>query len=153
MKRQPREISALDLRRSLPEVALRMETDHLIHEAEKLGLVITVSRGKKISRIGIELTHYHTLRISPVDRGAQGVCEWFTFMNRDDNCGKSHPEYMMRVHAEIIDQFGLGENQVESVTVAGTSLDMVLREALGAYEFLTGKGLAPRFYMSAEEGR
>lgn len=152
MKRQRKEVSALDLRRALPEVALRMETDHLIHEAEKLGLVVTVSRGKKISRIGIELTHFHTLRISPVDRGAHGVGEWFTFMNHDGNCGR-HPEYMMRVHAEIIDQFGLGNNQVESVTVAGPSLDMVLREALGAYEFLTGKGLAPRFYMSEIEGQ
>jgi hypothetical protein len=148
MKRQPKEIGALNLRRSLPEVALRMETDHLIHEAEKLGLVISVYRGKRIARIGIELTHYHTLRLSPVDKGAQGVGEWFTFMNHGDKCEHNHPEYIMRVHAEIIDQFGLGENQVESVTVVGTSIDMVLREALGAYEFLTGKGLAPRFYTS-----
>jgi hypothetical protein len=58
----------------------------------------------------------------------------------------------MRLHAEVIEQFGLGDNQIESVTVAGQSLDMVLREALGAYEFFTGKGLAPRFYMSEDEG-
>lgn len=150
MKRQRKEVSALDLRRNLPDVALRMETDHLVHEAEKLGLVVTVSRGKKISRLGIELTHYHTLRISPVDRGAQGIGEWFTFMGQSGMSDRPRVEYMMRVHAEIIDQFGLGENRVESVTVAGTSLDMVLREALSAYEFLTGKGLAPRFRMNEE---
>lgn len=151
MKRQPKQITPLELRRALPDVALRMETDHLVHEAEKLGLVVSYTRGKRTARIGIELTHYHTLRLSPVDKGALGVGEWFTFMNHGDECPHDHPEYMMRVHAEIIDQFGLGENQVESVTVAGTSLDMVLREALGAYEFLTGKGLAPRFYMSEDE--
>lgn len=151
MKRPPKQISSLELRRALPEVALRMETDHLVHEAEKLGLVVTYTRGKRTARIGIELTHYHTLRLSPVDKGAHGVGEWFTFMNDGGECNHDHPEYMMRVHAEIIDQFGLGENKVESVTVAGTSLDMVLREALGAYEFFTGKGLAPRFYMSEDE--
>lgn len=148
MKRQPKQITPLELRRALPDVALKMETDHLVHEAEKLGLIVSITRGKKTARIGIELTHYHTLRLSPVDKGALGVGEWFTFMNHGDQCEHIHPEYMMRVHAEIIDQFGLGENRVESVTVVGTSIDMVLREALGAYEFLTGKGLAPRFNSS-----
>ena len=143
--KQPRkEFSAFELRRVLPDVALRMETNHLAHEARKLGLVIRVYRGKKIARIGIELTHHHTLRISPVDKGGQGVSEWFTFRNHDDGCDKSHPEYQMRVHAEIIDHFGLGENPAESLTVTGFSLDMVLRTALDTYEFLTGKGLAPR---------
>ena len=102
-------------------------------------------------RIGIELTHFHTLRLSPVDKGAQGTGEWFTFMNRNHQCKKSHPEYVMRVHAEIIDQFTPEENRIESVTVVGTSLDMVLREALGAYALLTGKKLAPRFNSSEGE--
>lgn len=148
MKRQPKEITSLELRRALPEVALRMETEHLIHEAEKLGLVVTVTRGKRICRIGIELTHCHTLRLSPVDKGAQGTGEWFTFMNGNHQCKKSHPEYVMRVHAEIIDQLTPEENRIESVTVVGASLGMVLREALGAYELLTGKKLAPRFKSS-----
>ena len=71
MKRQPKEVTSLELRRALPEVALRMETEHLIHEAEKLGLVVTFTSGKRMCRIGIELTHFHTLRLSPVDKGAQ----------------------------------------------------------------------------------
>lgn len=150
MKRQRKEVSALDLRRAMPEIALRMETDHLLHEAQKLGLVVTVTRGKKIARIGIELTHYHTLRLSPVDKGAHGYGEWLTFMNHSRECDHKHPEYMLRAHAEIIDQFGPEGRRVESITVVGTSIDMVLREAIGAYEFITGKGLAPRFHI--EEG-
>jgi hypothetical protein len=43
------------------------------------------------------------------------------------------------------------ENRIESVTVVGVSLGMVLREALGAYELLTGKKLAPRFKSSEGE--
>ena len=151
MKRQPKEVTSLELRRALPEVALRMETEYLLHEAEKLGLLATVTRGKRICRIGIELTHFHTLRLSPVDKGAQGTGEWFTFMNRNHQCKKSHTEYVMRVHAEIIDQFLPKENRIESVTVAGTSLDLVLRKALGAYELLTGKLLAPKFYINEGE--
>jgi hypothetical protein len=146
-------MSALELRRALPEVALHMETDHLVFEAEKRGLVVSAFKGKKIARISFKLTHYHTLRISPVDKGANGVGEWFVYANCDDNCGKPHPEYVMRVHAEIIDQLALGENQIESVTVAGTSIDMVLREALGAYEYLTGKSLAPRFFAKGEKSQ
>ena len=144
MPKLPKPNTEIDLRRELPEIALRMETNFLVHQAQSMGLIVYTSIGKKSSKIGIPLSLSHTLRISPVDRGANGVAEYFTFYSQC-RCPDEHPELSMRVHVEIIDELNPDHKHIESFTIEGLNLDMVVRRALAIYADLTDKRLVPKF--------
>ena len=141
MSNNPKNKIEIDLRRMLPDVALRMETQILINEALNLGIKVKTSNSHKTPIIRLPLTLRHSMAISPVDRGAQGFAEWFTFMP-DTSPQNNYPELISRVHIQIYDEL-IEEHLSESFTIQAPNFEMILRTSLSIYYSITGKKLAP----------
>ena len=141
MSNNPKNKTEIDLRRMLPDVALRMETQFLIDEALNLGIKVRISNSKKTPIIRVPLTLRHSMTISPVDRGAQGFAEFFTFMPTTSP-QYNYPELISRVHVQIYDEL-VEEQLSESFTIQAPNFEMILRTSLSIYYSITGKKLAP----------
>jgi len=141
MPKQPKRSTEIDLRRILPNIALRMDTQFLMNEARLLGIKARVSRSSKTATIRLPLTMQHSISISPVDKGAQGVSEWFTFTPPCE-CPQVHPEMTSRVFIQIADEM-VEPKANECFTVEAPNFEMMLRISLTIYYSLTGKKLAP----------
>ena len=139
MSNNPKNKTEIDLRRMLPDVALRMETQFIIDEALNLGIKVRISNSKKTPIIRVPLTLRHSMTISPVDRGAQGFAEFFTFMPTTSP-QYNYPEMISRVH--IYDEL-VEEQLSESFTIQAPNFEMILRTSLSIYYSITGKKLAP----------
>ena len=131
----------VDLRRLFPDVALQMDTQVILHQARELGIRPYVNKSIKLPVLRIPLTLDHEISISPVDKGAMGVAEWFTF-TRPCECPKAHPEVISRVHVNIKDKI-FQENHAESFTIEAPNFEMMMRISLTIYYSLTGKKLQP----------
>ena len=142
LSNNPKNKTEIDLRRMLPDVALRMETQFLIDEALNLGIKVRISNSKKTPIIRVHLTLRHSMTISPVDRGAQGFAEFFTFMPTTSP-QYNYPEMISRVHIQIYDEL-VEEQLSESFTIQAPNFEMILRTSLSIYYSITGKKLAPR---------
>jgi hypothetical protein len=127
----------LDLRRLFPDVALQMDTQVILHQARELGINPHVNKSVKLPVLRVPLTLNHEISISPVDKGAMGVAEWFTFARPCD-----HPEIISRVHINIKDRL-FQENNAESFTIEAPNFEMMLRISLTIYYSITGKKLQP----------
>ena len=144
MRKEPKYISAGELRRAFAPLALHLETTALMHEAETLKLKVRVAKGSRTSILKIQLTHAHTMRISPVDRGANGVSEFYTFYGNPEN--PSEIRSSIRVYVEITDNAAADKPIVqESFTVQGDDLEEVIKTALSVYFNITGHKLMPEF--------
>ena len=131
----------LDLRRILPDVALKMETQVILHEANSLGIKAKVNRSIKTPLIKIPLTFQHSMSITPVDKGIQGFAEWFTFMPNSTSLTE-YPEFTSRVYVQVFDD--LIENKlIESFTIQAPNLETILRASLSIFHSITGKKLSP----------
>jgi hypothetical protein len=141
LSNNPKNKTEIDLRRMLPDVALRMETQFLIDEALNLGIKVRISNSKKTPIIRVPLTLRHSMTISPVDRGAQGFAEFFTFMPTTSP-QYNYPELISRVHVQIYDEL-VEEQLSESFTIQAPNFEMILRTSLSIYYSIAGKKLAP----------
>jgi hypothetical protein len=81
------------------------------------------------------------MTISPVDRGAQGFAEFFTFMPTTSP-QYNYPELISRVHVQIYDEL-VEEQLSESFTIQAPNFEMILRTSLSIYYSIAGKKLAP----------
>jgi len=141
LSKPPKKAMKLDLRRILPDVALKMETQVILHEANSLGIKAKVNRSIKTPHILIPLTFQHSMSITPVDRGIQGFAEWFTFMPNSTSLNE-YPEFTSRVYVQVFDD--LIENKlVESFTIQAPNLETIIRASLSIFYSNTGKQLAP----------
>ena len=131
----------LDLRRLFPDVALQMDTQVILHQARELGIHPRVSRSIKVPVLRVPLSLDHEISISPVDKGAMGIAEWFTF-SRSSECQKDHPEIISRVHINIKDKM-FRENNAESFTIEAPNFEMMMRISMTIYYSITGKKLQP----------
>lgn len=118
-----------------------MDTEFLIYEARLLGIKARVSRSTKTATIRLSLTLQHSISISPVDKGAQGVSEWFTFTSPCE-CPQTHPELTSRVFVQITDEM-IEPKTNESFTIEAPNFEMMLRISLSVYYSLTGKKVVP----------
>ena len=141
LSNNPKNKTEIDLRRMLPDVALRMETQFIIDEALNLGIKVRISNSKKTPIIRVPLTLRHSMTISPVDRGAQGFAEFFTFMPTTSP-QYNYPEMISRVHIQIYDEL-VEEQLSESFTIQAPNFEMILRTSLSIYYSIAGKKLAP----------
>lgn len=131
----------VDLRRLFPEVALQMDTQVILHQARQLGIYPSVNKSIKLPVLRVPLTLDHEISISPVDKGAMGIAEWFTFA-RPCDCSKTHPEVISRVHVKVQDKlFQQGDS--ESFTIEAPNFEMMMRISLTIYYSITGKKLQP----------
>ena len=140
MSRLPKDAD-VDLRRVFPDAALGMDTELLLHQARELGINPHFNKRSKLPVLRIPLTFDHEISISPVDKGAKGVAEWFTF-SRPCDCPIDHPEVTSRVYVNIEDKLFQGV-QPESFTIEAPNLEMMLRISLSVYYTMTGKKLQP----------
>ena len=142
MRKEPNNISAGELRRAFPKIALDLETQVLVHEAESLKLNVRVARGGRTSILRVQLTHSHTLRISPVDRGSQGVGEFFTFYGNPDK--PNEMRQTIRAFIEVTEDSETDKPVVqESFTVQGDNLEEVINASLSVFFSITGHKLQP----------
>jgi hypothetical protein len=131
----------LDLRRLFPDVALQMDTQLILHQARELGIHPKVNKSVKLPVVRVQLTLDHEISISPVDKGAMGVAEWFTFNNQNGG-SKNYPELISRVHVSIKDKL-FQQDDAESFTIEAPNFEMMLRISLTIYYSITGKKLQP----------
>ena len=141
----------LDLRRLFPDVALQMDTQVILHQARDLGIHPQVNRSVKLPVLRVPLTWDHEISIAPVDKGAMGVAEWFTF-TRPCQCSKGHPEVISRVHVCIKDKL-FQQGTAESFTIEAPNFEMMLRISLTVYFSITGKKLQPIVKTKAKHRR
>lgn len=133
--------SGLDLRRMFPDLALQMDTQLILHQARDLGINPHVNKSRKLPVLRVQLSLSHELLISPVDKGAMGIAEWFTFA-QPCKCPDRHPEMITRVHVSIKDKLFQQINS-ESFTIEAPNFEMILRISLSIYYSSTGKKLQP----------
>jgi hypothetical protein len=131
----------LDLRRVFPDVALQMDTQLILHQARELGIHPQVNKSVKLPVVRVPLTLDHEISISPVDKGAMGIAEWFTFAHQN-NSSKNHPELISRVHVSIKDKL-FQKDVAESFTIEAPNFEMMLRISLTIYYSITGKKIQP----------
>lgn len=131
----------INLRRLFPDVALKMDTQVILHQARELGIHPQVNRSLKLPVLRLPLTLDHEISISPVDKGAMGIAEWFTFAHPCE-CPKDHPEVISRVHVNVKDKI-FQQGAAESFTIEAPNFEMMLRISLTIYYSITGKRLQP----------
>jgi hypothetical protein len=131
----------LDLRRLFPDVALQMDTQLILHQARALGIHPKVNKSVKLPVVRVPLTLDHEISISPVDKGAMGIAEWFTF-NHQNGGSKDYLELVSRVHINIEDKL-FQQDKAESFTIEAPNFEMMLRISLTIYYSITGKKLQP----------
>ena len=100
-----------------------------------------LNKSIKLPVLRVSLTLDHEISISPVDKGAMGFAEWFTFV-RPCKCPKEHPEVISRVHVNIKDKM-FHQDYAESFTIEAPNFEMMLRISLTIYYSITGKKLQP----------
>ena len=132
-----------DLRRLFPDIAMQLDTQVILHQAKELGIHPKLNRSVKLPVLRVPLTLDHEISISPVDKGAMGMAEWFTFSHPSENV-KNHSEVISRVHVKVRDKMFQQAN-VESFTIEAPNFEMIMRISLTVYYSLTGKRLQPIF--------
>ena len=137
-----KEASANLLREMLPKEAFKMETEVNRHELKHLGIKNTIKwrAAYKSATIVIPAAPNHEIRISPVDKGAEGHSEWMTFSmphkerSQDSEIESKFPEYSLRVFVEVIE---LGDKTGElglSQTMTAMNMQHLLKGVVHNYK-------------------
>ncbi len=137
-----KEVSANLLRDMFPKEAFKMETEVNRYELKHLGIKNTIKwrAAYKSATIIIPAIPNHEIRISPVDKGAEGHSEWMTFsMRQNERSQESEvehrfPEYSLRVFVEVIE---LGDKTGElnlSQTMTALNMEHLLKGVVHNYK-------------------
>ena len=137
-----KEVSASLLREMFPKEAFKMETEVNRAELKSLGIKNTIKwrAAYKSATIIIPAAPNHEIRISPVDKGAEGQSEWMTFSmpqkerSQESEVERSFPEYSLRVFVEVIE---LGDKTGElnlSQTMTALNMEHLLKGVVHNYK-------------------
>ena len=137
-----KEVSASLLREMLPKEAFKMETEVNRAELKSLGIKNTIKwrAAYKSATIIIPAAPNHEIRISPVDKGADGHSEWMTFSmpqkerSQESEVERRFPEYSLRVFVEVIE---LGDKTGElnlSQTMTALNMEHLLKGVVHNYK-------------------
>lgn len=140
MKGLPSNSSALLLRRSEPELALRLETAQLVAEAENLGLVHSVRRTLKSVSMEIAMSENLMMRVSPIRKGAKGFAEWGIYLKNPFK--PAQVEFLIHAHIEIFIDSESKPKDSESFTTIGKSLKGILNQGIEIFHVLTGSRIS-----------
>jgi len=137
----PRTVSPRKLRDALPDVSLKLESEQLRNDLQKLGIRFIYRRTRKSACFEIDMTPHHTLRITPVDRGIDQFAEWFSWYqeNRD---GKETLVTSIRCYATIKNNLDL-TTPVYAFTIHMDSLFDVIQCAIFNYKHFSGTEISP----------
>ena len=137
-----KEVSASLLREMFPKEAFKMETEVNRAELKHLGIKNTIKwrAAYKSATIVIPAAPNHEIRISPVDKGAEGHSEWMTFSmpqnerSQESEVERRFPEYSLRVFVEVIE---LGDKTGElnlSQTMTALNMEHLLKGVVHNYK-------------------
>ena len=137
-----KEVSASLLREMFPKEAFKMETEVNRHELKSLAIKNTVKwrAGYKSATIVIPAAPNHEIRISPVDKGADGHSEWMTFSipqkerSQESEVERRFPEYSLRAFVEVIELGDVTGDLSLSLTMSGMNMEHLLKGAVHNYK-------------------
>jgi hypothetical protein len=137
-----KEVSANLLREMFPKEAFKMETEVNRHELKSLAIKNTVKwrAGYKSATIVIPAAPNHEIRISPVDKGADGHSEWMTFSmpqkerSQESEVERRFPEYSLRVFVEVIELSDETGDLNLSLTMTGMNMEHLLKGVVHNYK-------------------
>ena len=149
-----KEVSASLLREMFPKEAFKMETEVNRYELKHLGIKNTIKwrAAYKSATIVIPAIPNHEIRISPVDKGAEGHSEWMTFSmphkerSQDSEIESKFPEYSLRVFVEVIE---LGDKTGElglSQTMTALNMEHLLKGVVHNYKLSKNIEIDPITY-------
>jgi hypothetical protein len=137
-----KEVSANLLREIFPKEAFKMETEVNRHELKSLAIKNTVKwrAGYKSATIVIPAAPNHEIRISPVDKGADGHSEWMTFSmpqkerSQESEVERRFPEYSIRAFVEVIELDDETGDLNLSLTMTGMNMEHLLKGVVHNYK-------------------
>ena len=133
-----------DLRDSHPDIALTLDTEYMTADLKKLGIQHIRRYRKKSVVIEIVMMPHHLMRISPVDKCANGYGEWTTwYWSHGDEETQPELRYSIRAHIEVIDLQVTEEQPAVSFTAHNDDIESLIRNAILGMRHLTGVKLEP----------
>ena len=137
--------SPSDLRDTYPDLAMILETDYLKNDLQKLGIQNLRRIRSKSVLLEIPMHPHHLMRISPVDKGAQGYSEWMTWywQSNDDEEGAPRLLYSIRAHVEVVDLENRESAHNVSFTLHNDDIESLIKNAITGMRHMTGIKIKP----------
>jgi len=154
-----KEVSANLLREMFPKEAFKMETEVNRHELKSLAIKNTVKwrAGFKSATIIVLAKPNHEIRISPVDKGADGHSEWMTFSMpqkerlQESEVERKFPEYSLRAFVEVIELSDQSGDLSFSLTMSGMNMEHLLIGIVHNYKQAKNIEIDPITYKRGRE--
>lgn len=140
MNKPPKEASASQLRRQEPELALLLETAHIVTQAEAMHLDFHVRRSVKNVVMEVAMSEGMVMRISPIRKGARGFYEWGIYLKNPFK--PDQIEFLIHAHIEIYSSNSSDQSEVESFTTMGKRLEVILNQGIEIFHVLTGSRIS-----------
>ena len=136
------------LRMAFPREAKALEDIMISEKLQSLGLVTTKLGSSKASNFRIKLEDQYELLISPVDKGADGYSEWFTWnipvpTQQNNEFENTMPESSIRAHIQLYYSDETGRSQIYSFTHHHQNVETLIRTALKGIHHDLGLKLKP----------
>jgi hypothetical protein len=137
----PRTVSPRKLRDALPDVSLRLESEQIKDDLQKLGIRFIGRRTKKSACFEIDMSPHHTLRITPVDRGIDQFAEWFSWYQETKE-GREVVTTSIRCYATIKNNLDL-KAPIYALTIHNDSMFDIIQCAIFNYKLFSGVEISP----------
>ena len=140
--------SAWQLRMVFPQEAKALEDIFVADYIQSLGLVSRKTGTRKATNFRIKLEDNYELLLTPVDKGAEGYSEWFTWhvpahARTNPNSAASMPEPSIRAHIQLFYSDETGRSQIYSFTNHHENVETLIRSALSNIHHDLGLKLKP----------
>ncbi len=140
--------SAWQLRMAFPQEAKALEDTFVAEYIQSLGLVSTRIGARKTTNFCIKLEDNYELILSPVDKGAEGYSEWFSWhvpahAHTNAKSPAPMPEPTIRAHIRLFYSDENGRSQIYSFTNHHENVETLIRSALSNIHHDLGLKLKP----------
>jgi hypothetical protein len=138
--------SSWQLRMEFPQEAKALEDIFVAEYLRSLGLVSVKIGTRKATNFRIKLENNYELILSPVDKGAEGYFEWFTWhapAHAHSNSAPPMPEPSIRAHIRLFYSDENGRSQIYSFTNHHENVETLIRSALSNIHHDLGLKLRP----------
>ncbi len=142
--------SSWQLRMAFPQEAKSLEDVLVSDSLQSLGLISTKLGSRKATQFRIKLQNNYELVISPVDKGAEGYGEWFSWhapapahAHANPNHEAPMPEPSIRAHVQLFYSDEIGRSQIYSFTNHHQNVETLIRSALSGIHQDLGLKLKP----------
>lgn len=134
---------------AFPAEARALEDILMADWLQELGLLATKVTKSKSTLFRIKLVDNYELQISPVDKGASGYAEWFSWhtpshVHAGELTGRKVPESSIRAHVQLMYCDEVGRSQIYSFTHHHQNVESLIRTALNGIHHDLGLKLKPQ---------